>query len=52
MKKYYCQDCLWEGNKNELKVVMKDNEINLDDKTLYEVDVCPICESENYIKDE
>lgn len=41
-----CMECTWEGRADELKIVMKENEVNIEDKSLYEIPCCPKCGSE------
>ncbi len=48
MKNYICENCSWEDN--ELKTIMVPNESNPKDKTLYEKQVCPDCESDQIIE--
>ena len=47
---YYCNECGWIGDDEELKVVMIPNEYNHQDKTLYETKVCPECKENNLSK--
>jgi len=44
----YCEECGWIGNNDELVTAMVDNEINPQDKTLYETKVCPECGEDNF----
>ena len=46
----YCEECGWIGNEDELKTAMLENENNPQDKTLYEVKVCPECKKNNLSK--
>ena len=47
---YYCNECGWIGDDEELKVLMIPNENNRQDKTLYETKVCPECKENNLSK--
>lgn len=48
MSKIKCNKCSWTGERNLLKTVMTSNQFNRSDKTLYEEDVCPECNSEDW----
>ena len=48
MDNYECNNCMWEGNEDELSTVYQSNPHNLQDHTLYEGKSCPECGEEIY----
>ena len=48
----HCDTCGWEGPIDELKIVNVDNQYDPEDKSLYEIYVCPECGDEMVILNE
>ena len=46
-----CNQCYWEGEEEDLKLVNESNTKDLEDDSLYWFKVCPNCGEEDYLMD-
>lgn len=46
-----CNNCMWVGMEEDLKLLSEENEYNPEDKTLYWFKGCPDCMTDSYLMD-